>query len=209
MKRSTAIRINQQSTIRNLQSLLSLSSPRPDRRAEILQQTLVADHEQRLARRLQQVEEPAVGAASVNLPAVGKHLHRPAAAGRVEQPLAELLLQNADDLMQLVDAEAAPSEIREHEELEQLDRRVPPLGVAPRRGAPWTHGRNEKAARVPHLELPRRESRQRRDLARRVRLLEPHARRSAAAAPAKSFSVRPPSLWAEYVSVTRWSLISM
>src|SRR5207237_451348 len=100
-------------------------------------------------------------------------------------------------------ASPAPSEIREHEELELLDRRVPPLGVALRRGAPWTHGRNEKAARVPHLELPRRESRQRRDLARRVRLLEPHARRSAAAAPAKSFSVRPPSLWVEYVSVTR------
>src|SRR5207249_12293932 len=80
--------INLQSAIRNLQSLLSPSSPRPDPRAEILQQTFVADHEQRLARRLQQVAAPAVGAGSGNLPAVGTPLPRPAGAGRVEQPPA-------------------------------------------------------------------------------------------------------------------------
>ena len=74
--------------------------------------------------------------------------------------------------MQLLDREAAAPEIREHQQLEQLDRRVAPLGVAARVGLVRRDGRRQQAAGIPELQLPGaiRESRPRlgEDLHRRT-----------------------------------------
>src|SRR5436190_918362 len=83
------------------------------------------------------------------------------AAGGIEQPRAEAVAQRLENLVKLVDGESAPAQIGQYEKLEQLDRRVPPFGVAARVGlVRRDRGRHETAG-VPQLELPRRQSGQR------------------------------------------------
>src|SRR5262252_1720739 len=119
---------------------------RADGRAEIAQQTLVAHHEQRLRRRLQQVEECAAGGARVDLPAVGQQLYGSSAARGLEQPMAEVLLQDAQQLVQLMDRESASAQVGEHEELEELDWRVAALGIAACFGPMRRHGGRQQTS---------------------------------------------------------------
>ena len=116
--------------------------------------------------------------------------------------------------MKLPDGKAAAPQVREHEQLEQLDRRVAALRVPARVGAMGRDRRRQQPTLVPQVKLPRSEARHRGDLPRAVGSFQTHqpqlaslgyceASRSAVAAPAKSLSVRPPSLCVEYVSVTR------
>ena len=60
---------------------------------------------------MQQVEELAAIGARVDITAVGQQLHASAAAGHVEQPRVETPLENFQNLMQLVNAEAASTKI--------------------------------------------------------------------------------------------------
>src|SRR6266571_565082 len=124
-------------------------SSRAKRRAQILQQTFVSDDEQRLRRRLQQVEERAARRPRVDLPAVRQQLHRAAAARRVEETLPELLLQDPEDLVKLMDRESAAPEIGEDQQLEQLDRCVAPLRIAAGGSLVRRNGRRQQTTRVP------------------------------------------------------------
>src|SRR5207247_4352112 len=115
----------------------------------------------------------------------------------------ELVFQDSQNQMELMDREAAPPQVGEHEQLEEVDRRVAPLGVAAGRRAVRRDGRRHQPARIPHLQLTGSETGERRHLARAVGFFQLHASRSAVAAPSKSLIVSPPSLCVEYVSVTR------
>src|SRR5262245_18443890 len=90
----------------------------PDLAAELFEQPFVADDEQRLRRCFQQVEDRALGAAGVDLAAVGQQLHRSAAPGGIEQPLAELLAQHSENLVELLDLEATPPQVGEYQQFE-------------------------------------------------------------------------------------------
>src|SRR5438552_10735300 len=96
-------------------------SSRPQLPAQLLQILFVADDEQRLRRHLQQIEERAVRGAGVDVAAVGQQIDGSATAGRVEQTLAELLLEDAQDPVQLLDRESAAPQVGEDEQLEQFD----------------------------------------------------------------------------------------
>ena len=79
---------------------------------------------------MQQVEEVAAIGARINVAAVSQQLHASSAASRIEQACPEPVPKDFENLMKLVDAETATSKIGEHEQLEQLNRRIPPFGVA-------------------------------------------------------------------------------
>ena len=148
---------------------------------------------------MQQVEEVAVFGARVDVTAVSQQLHASTAAGCIEQASPEPVPQDFENLVELVDAETPASKICQHEQLEQLNRRVAPFGVAARVGLVGGNRRRHQSALVPQLQLTRSQSGERGYLARTVRALELHqaAILSAIAAPAKSLSVNPPSLWVE------------
>src|SRR5437868_226124 len=82
---------------------------------------------------------------------------------------AAAVLERLENQMKLVDGEAAPPEIGEHEQLEQFDRRVAALGVAAGVGLVRRNRRGHEAALIPQLQLARRQSGQRGDLAGAVR----------------------------------------
>src|SRR5262249_60631768 len=113
-----------------------------------------------------QVQAGAGWGARVPLAAVDEQVERLAAAGRIVQPLPELIAQNLQQLVELMDREAAVPEVGEHQQLEQLDRRVAPLGVAARRRLVRRNRRRQQTACVPDLELARREAGPRRRLPR-------------------------------------------
>ena len=149
--------------------------PRLDLPAQFLQQSFVADHEQRLRRRFQQVEELPLRRARVDSAAVGQQLHAAAAAGRFEQPDAELVLQDARRWREAAGIEKpALAQIGENEQLEQLDRRVAALGVSARRGSMRRNRRRQQTAGVPQLQLPRRQTGHRGHLAGAIGLLQSH-----------------------------------
>src|SRR5437879_2945680 len=89
-------------------------------------------------------------------------------AGAAAAPRAERVLQAVDDRVKLTDGESATAQVREDEELEELDGRIAPLGVAAGRRTVGWNRRRQQAARVPHLELAGAEPRQRGHLARAV-----------------------------------------
>ena len=57
-----------------------------------------------------------------------------------------------------------PRQIRQHQQLEQLDRRIAPLGVAAGCGAMGRNGGRHQPARIPELQLPGGQAGQRRHL---------------------------------------------
>src|SRR4030095_7184835 len=96
--------------------LVSLLAFPPHFAAQLLEQPFVADNQERLRRRFQQIEKcPGLGS-RVDVMSVGEKLHRAAAAGRFEQTLAELLPQDSQQLVELVDREPAAPKIRKHQE---------------------------------------------------------------------------------------------
>ena len=70
------------------------------------------------------------------------------------------------------DRHPLPAQVGEHQQLEQIDRRVAPLGVAA--GAVFFDAmcEREQPPRIPPLQLPGREAGHRRDFARRVGVLQ-------------------------------------
>ena len=87
--------------------------------------------------------------------AVGQELHAAAAARGIEQAHAELPRSASSmNLVQLLRSRSPPAQVREHEQLEQLDRRVPPFGVAAGVGAMRGNRRGHQPARIPQLQLP-------------------------------------------------------
>src|SRR5262245_16808415 len=94
----TSSRVRPTTSKRRSRSVSTARAPaRPERRAQLLQQPFVADHHQRLPRRLEQVEELAAIGARIDILAVCQQLHLATAAGRFEQPRVELLAQNPDE----------------------------------------------------------------------------------------------------------------
>ena len=72
-----------------------------------------------------------VRGARVDVAAVGQERQRAAAADRVEQPDAELSAQRLEQHAQMrATVMPLPPQIREHQQFEQIDRRVAALGVA-------------------------------------------------------------------------------
>jgi len=61
--------------------------------------------------------------------AVGQQRQRTAAADRLEQAYVKLLPQRLEQPAKLRDREPLTPQLRKHEQLEQIDRRVTPLGV--------------------------------------------------------------------------------
>src|SRR5207237_5998511 len=84
-------------------SLSPRSSARPGAAAQLPQGPFVADDQQRLRRRSQQIEKRAAGGTRVDFASVDEQLHRFAAAGRIVQPLSELVAQNLQQLVELMD----------------------------------------------------------------------------------------------------------
>src|SRR5262245_22184757 len=84
----------------------SASAPRapawPERRPQFFQQPFVPDHHQRLPRRLEQVEELTAIGPRVDVLTIRQQLYFASAASGFEQPRAELVTQNPDELVQLV-----------------------------------------------------------------------------------------------------------
>src|SRR5262245_3229802 len=98
--------------------------------SQLLEQPFVANRQQRLRRRLEEVEELTGPGAGVDLVPVGQQFDLTAAAGGLEQTRPELVTKHAQDAVELMDREPSTPEIREREQLEQLDRRISPFGVA-------------------------------------------------------------------------------
>src|SRR5437899_8941028 len=146
-----------------------LTAPRAQRRAQLLQKSFVPDDEQRLRRLMQQVEDLAAVGARVDVSTIREQLHASAAAGRVEQTDAKTAAQDFENLMELVDGEAAAAQVSEHEQLEQLDGRVTAFRVAARVRLVRGDGGRDEPALVPQLQLARSQSGERGDLARTVR----------------------------------------
>src|ERR1700674_3332366 len=96
---------------------------------QLPEQAFVADGEQRLRRGPQQIEELSARRARVNLASVGEQLDGATTARGGEEPRSELGRQDAQDGVQLVHRESALAQIGEHQQLEELDRRIAPLGV--------------------------------------------------------------------------------
>src|SRR5437667_262128 len=84
---------------------------------------------------VEKIEELAPGRTRVDVSSVGQQLHRTAAARRVEQARAELFFENVQKVMQLLNREATPPQICQHEQLEEFDWRITPLGIAAGRRA--------------------------------------------------------------------------
>src|SRR6516225_433097 len=125
--------------------------------AQLLQRAFVAYHQERLGRRFEQVEEVPCRRPRVNLAPIREQLHRPPAAGGVEQPLTELVSQRPKDRVQLGDRKAPVTEVRQDQELEELDRRVTPLRESARGGTVRPNRGRQQPARIPHLKLARRQ----------------------------------------------------
>src|SRR5580765_4242082 len=151
--------------------------PRPERRSQLLQQTFVADHHQRLSRCLEQVEEFAALGARVDVLSIRQQLHASTATGRLEQPHAELLAQNPDEQMQLVDGKPTPPQFCQNQQLEEFNRRIAAFGVTTGVGQVRRDRRGDEPSLVPQLQLTRGQPRERRHFARTVGLLEAHASR--------------------------------
>src|SRR5512138_1734398 len=90
--------------------------------SQLLQQPFVANRQQRLRRRLEEVVELTGPGAGVDFMAVGQQFDLSAAAGGLEQTRPELVAKHSQDAVKLMDREPAPPEIRQREQLEQLDR---------------------------------------------------------------------------------------
>ena len=73
--------------------------------------------------------------------AVGQQRDRPAATDGIEQADAEPPAQRVEQLPDLCHGQSVAPKIREHGQLEQIDRRIPALGVAARLGAMRGHRR--------------------------------------------------------------------
>ena len=92
--------------------------------------SFISHDEQRLARRSQQIEELAGFGPCVDFLAVGQQRDGSAAANGVEQADAEPAAQRVEQLADLRHRQPAAPQIRQHRQLEQIDRRIPALGVA-------------------------------------------------------------------------------
>src|SRR5262245_47007013 len=97
----------------------SFSLPAAQPPAQLLQRAFVPDDQHRLSRRFQQVEKSAALRARVDLAAVGEELHGAAAARCVEEPLAEPVVENPEQHVELMDGEAAMPQVGEDDQLEQ------------------------------------------------------------------------------------------
>jgi len=99
---------------------------------------------------------------------------RAAAAGRLEEALAELLPKNRDDFVELANREPTPAQVTKHEQLEQIDRRVPSLRVSPGGRAMRPDGRRQLQLWDASGLLPRAQTAHGCHLARGIRLLQLH-----------------------------------
>jgi hypothetical protein len=76
-----------------------------------------------------------VRCARVDLFTVGQQLYRSAATGRVEQPGGEPVGEDVQDRVELMDRKSPLPQIGQDQQFEELNGRVPPLGVPAGGGA--------------------------------------------------------------------------
>ena len=134
-------------------------------------EAVLAQHQQRLPGRLQQVVERAGIGPRVDVQLVDQQRDRSVVTERLEEPDAEVLSEGCQDLADPLRREPAASQLGERRQLVEVDRRVAPLGEAARRGWLRGHARRQKLTRVPPLQLSGGQPGQRRHLARAVALL--------------------------------------
>ncbi len=134
--------------------LFSSAPFRADPQLQFLQRVFVADHQQRLARRAQQIEKLAGFGTRVNLLAVGQQRDRSASADGIEQPDAESAAQRFEQQPHLANRQAAAAQLGKDRQFEQIDRRIAPLGEAAGFGAVRRNRRFQQLAGIPPLKLP-------------------------------------------------------
>jgi len=115
-----------------------------------------------------------VGSAREELIASDEERQRPAIAYRFVKPHAEDVPQRRKKPSQPGQREPAAAKVSEHLKLEHIERRVSSLGEAACLSSLRADRGKKQPPRIPPLQLSCGETGHRRDLTRRVVLLEPH-----------------------------------
>src|SRR6266536_2116435 len=92
------------------------------------QRQALAHHQERL-RRVVQVEQPPVQRTRKDLIAAHEERHRAAVADGFVEPDAKDVTQRVEEMAQLRNGKSAPAQIGERLELEDVERRIPPLRI--------------------------------------------------------------------------------
>jgi hypothetical protein len=177
-------------------------------RGQLPEGGLGADDEEWLRRIAQEIVELAARGTGVNLATIGEKREGSGSSNRLEEPDTEPRAERVEQLADARDRHALSAQFGEHHQLEQVDRRIAAFGETASFRGLWRNRRPEQPPVIPPLQLPRRQAGQGRHFPRAVGVfqlqgsisrptyLPPIAAASslARAAPAKSLSVRPPSL---------------
>ena len=139
---------------------------------QLFQLLFVPDDQQWLARRAQQIEKLTVIGARVHICSVCQKCDRPAAADGIKQSDPEFFVQSFEEQPYFRDRQAVSAQVREYDELEEINGRIPPLRESTRFGAMRRDRRLDQFSRIPPLKLACRKAGNGRDLARAVVLFQ-------------------------------------